>query len=52
MNKKKYNNITKNDQLDNKYKFGEEIIMEEIQDGPQEAPIFIPMEFVDENKNA
>ncbi len=52
MNKKKFNNITKNNQEKNKYEYGEDILMEEIQQGPQEEPILIPMEFEDENKNA
>ena len=35
----------------NHYEFGEEILMEEIQDGPQEEPILIPVEFEYEKKN-
>lgn len=35
----------------NHYEFGEEILMEEIQDGPQEEPILVPVDFEYEKKN-
>ena len=35
-----------------KFDVNEEIILEEIQDGPQEEPILVPVEFEDNKKNA
>lgn len=36
----------------NKFEFGEDILFEEIQDGPQEEPIQIPIEFEEPRKKA
>ena len=41
--------MCKNDK-NNKFEINEEIIFEEIQDGPQEEPILVPIEYDDKEK--